>query len=80
MLNYIIMDDEIEHNLNMKKRLDQIFEKHRMEAATSLVATEPADVLKYSIETVENDNVYFLDVDFGCDINGIELAQKIRGT
>jgi len=78
MLNYIIMDDDIKHNLNMKKRLDYIFDKHRIEAVTKLLATEPSDVLKYSIENIDKDNVYFLDVDFGSDITGIELAMKIR--
>ena len=78
MLKYVIMDDEIKHNLNMKKRLDNIFDKHSLEAVTKLVATEPSDVLQYSIENVNEDNVYFLDVDFGCDITGIEVAMQIR--
>ncbi|MEA4925518.1 MAG: LytTR family DNA-binding domain-containing protein [Syntrophomonadaceae bacterium] len=78
MLNYVLMDDDIKHNLNMKKRLDFIFAKHGIEAATRLIATKPADVLQYSMENLNEDNVYFLDVDFGCDITGIELATKIR--
>lgn len=72
------MDDDVEHNLNMQKRLDYIFAKHAMEAETRLITTEPEDVLKYCIENIDRDNVYFLDVDFGCDITGIELAMKIR--
>lgn len=78
MLNFIIMDDDLKHNENIKKRLDYIFEKHCINAITRLTASDPSKVLKYSMENVEKDNVYFLDVDLGCDINGIKLAAQIR--
>jgi Response regulator of the LytR/AlgR family len=78
MLNYVLMDDDTEHNLNMQKRLDYILAKHGMKADTRLIATEPDAVLRYSTENIDRDNVYFLDVDCGCDITGIELAMKIR--
>jgi Response regulator of the LytR/AlgR family len=78
MLNFIIMDDEQKHNVNMKRRLDYIFEKHCIDAVTRLTASDPSQVLEYSMENVDSDNVYFLDVDLGCEINGIDLAAQIR--
>ena len=80
MLHFILMDDDINHNRNIKKRLDYLFEKHRIEAVTTLSAIDPSQVLQYSAENIGADNVYFLDVDFGCDINGIDLAARIRKT
>ena len=78
MLNFILMDDDAKHNENMKKRLDHIFDKHGIEAVTRLVSTDASQVMEYSKENLGADNVYFLDVDFGCEINGIDLAAEIR--
>lgn len=78
MLNFILMDDDMNHNHNMKKGLEYIFRKYDIEADTMLTATEPYPVLEYSIHNSDEYNVYLLDVDFGCDINGVELALKIR--
>lgn len=78
MLNFILMDDELQHNIHMKKRLDSIFDRHGLEACMGLSATKPSEVLAYSLDNLERNNVYFLDVDLSCDLNGIELAMKIR--
>ena len=39
--------------------------------------TSPYDILDYVSEN-EVTGLYFLDLDLGCDINGIELAKTIR--
>lgn len=78
MLKFVILDDETEHNQNMKKRLIAIFQKHGADMKIELITTEPYSVLEYSAENMDSDNVYFLDVDIGCDMNGIELAMRIR--
>jgi len=78
MLNFILIDDEKDHNIHMEKRLDIIFKKHGIEADIGLSTTLPSQVLKYSADNIGKDNVYFLDVDFGCGMNGIELAMKVR--
>lgn len=72
------MDDDKQHNIHMKKRLDTIFYKHNLEACTGLVATDPSEVLAHSLDNLEKNNVYFLDVDLSCDLDGIGLAMKIR--
>jgi len=40
--------------------------------------TSPDDVLDYLSNNDSCSGLYFLDLDLGCDINGIGLAEKIR--
>jgi len=40
--------------------------------------SNPTDVLDYLKQDKKIMGLYFLDLDLGCDINGIQLAEKIK--
>lgn len=77
MLNVFICEDN-------KKQLDKftkiirdtiMIEDFDMQVVLSTV--NPYQVLEY-IQAHHSAGIYFLDVDLGCDINGIKLGEKIR--
>lgn len=78
MLNFIIVDDDVRHNIDMKKWLERVFEKIGIEASIPLSTTKPDDVIEYSSCCSNRNNVYLLDVDIQSNINGIEIAGIIR--
>ncbi|WP_334352449.1 LytR/AlgR family response regulator transcription factor [Companilactobacillus sp. HBUAS56257] len=42
------------------------------------IAKEPVKILQYLKSSVPNNGIYILDIDLKSNINGIDLAQKIR--
>ncbi len=78
MLNFIILDDDATHNLNTKKRLEQMFVKYDREASIALSTTRPSEVIEYCSRNSSRNNVYLLDVDVQCRMNGIDVAGVIR--
>lgn len=78
MLHFIILDDDATHNLNTKKRLEQMFEMNDLEASIALNTTRPSEVIEYCSKNSSRNNVYLLDVDVQCRMNGIDVAGIIR--
>lgn len=78
MLNFIILDDDGEHNINTFKRLEAIFKRNDMEAKIALQATKPEEVVEYSSDNKTENNVYLLDVNVQSNLNGIDVANIIR--
>lgn len=77
MLKIFICED----NIKQRKYLENIIEKviliEELDMEMRLSTSDPNEILQ-----VLDDNsftgVYFLDIDLGTDINGIQLAEKIR--
>jgi len=86
MHNFIILDDDTNHNNNTKKRLEAIFIKHDFKASIALNTTDPNEGIKYclkkdSTKSIPNNtpnNVYLLDVNVQSIITGIDVASIIR--
>lgn len=76
MLNIIICEDD-EHE---RIEIEDIIKKEikEMKSRVALVTGEPKDVIKFIEASAEKNFIYFLDVDLGSEINGIELGQCIR--
>lgn len=73
---YICDDQEI-----IRKKITQIIENRIMmedlDMSVIMDTGNPYEVLE-ACEKSQNTGVYFLDVDLGYDINGIQLAERIR--
>jgi two-component system response regulator AgrA len=73
---YVCEDNEIQ-----RKFLLQTIEAYGKEQALDIQikysGSDPYEVIK-QVEPEKSSSLYFLDVDLNTDINGIELAEKIR--
>ncbi|BCN29897.1 LytR/AlgR family response regulator transcription factor [Anaeromicropila herbilytica] len=73
---YVCEDSEIQ-----RKFLVKTIEEYRKEKTPDIqikyVGSDPYEVIKL-VEQENDSSLYFLDVDLNTDINGIELAEKIR--
>lgn len=76
MLNIILCDNS-NKNLNcLEQTLEKIFIKHDIQANILLKTTKAKEVLDIS-NTIQA-NVFILNINLNDDINGLELAAKIR--
>ena len=78
MLEFILCDDVEKHNSYLKKAIEKVLENKQLNGVISYVSQEPKDVLNYSKRNRCKSNVYILDIDFPGEMNGVELAEKIR--
>lgn len=78
MLNFVLCDDNQQHNTYMQQRVEKILEKNNFIGKVALVSTNPFDIQKYVLENSCENNVYMLDIDLNNKISGIELAKSIR--
>lgn len=76
MLNFVICDD----NLNMLNKLSKMFESifisNNIDATIACATSNPQEVLDY-VNSNKTD-VVVLDIQLKSDINGLDLAEKIR--
>lgn len=78
MLKFIICDDNPSVLDKLSKMLESIFIKHNIDAEVCLKAKCASEVLSYLNEN--SANVIFFDIELKSDINGLELAERIRKT
>ena len=77
MLNiFICEDDKVQLN-RVKKIVEDFILIEELDFNLSLATENPYKVLD-EIDNSQNSGIYFLDIDLSCDINGMELAKKIR--
>lgn len=78
MLDIIICED----NNYQRKVIEDIIinqlKKLNLEISIALTTDNPDDVIKYVKDCKVKPFIYFLDVELKSEINGIELAKKIR--
>lgn len=76
-MNIYICEDSIEQLNHVKKVIANYIMIEQLDMTLALATTNPYEL----IAKVENSNdigIYFLDIDLSSDINGVQLAQKIR--
>lgn len=77
MLKIYICEDNNEQREKMNTFVDELLAVGNMYMEKAVVTADPYEI----IESVEKDSVggvFFLDVDLNTDINGLELAKRIR--
>ena len=77
MLKIFICEDNLKEQEKLKKIIENVIIIENYDMELKLVTNNPYQVLE-EIQLNPGSGIYFLDVDLGCDINGIELGEKIR--
>lgn len=78
MLPILICDDMKGELKHFEKIIRKIIEQEELaEMHMACVTTDPYEILK-CLKQNNKQSIYFLDIDLKKDINGIELAAKIR--
>lgn len=77
MLKIYICEDEYYQQLYLEKIIKETICIEDYDIKISLITDNPYELLN-NIKDTEHTGIYFLDVHLKSDINGIELAKKIR--
>ena len=78
MLSIFICDDDFDFMKQVKSCIDNFILIENLAMKVVCAASYPYDILEYLQNNTDVAGLYFLDLDLGCDINGIRLAEKIR--
>lgn len=78
MLKFILCDDNERHNLYLKKAITRVLEINELQGSIIFTANSPGEIIDYSRKNRGKENVYVLDIDLADEIDGINLAKKIR--
>lgn len=77
MLKVFICEDNAIQRDKLSKIINDIILIENYDMNLSLSTDNPYEVLEY-IKSIPTSGIYFLDIDLHRDINGIQLAEKIR--
>lgn len=77
MLKIFVCEDNEEQRLKFEKMISNIIMIENYDMNLQLSCGDPYEILDY-IKCESTSGIYFLDVDLHSDINGIQLAEKIR--
>lgn len=77
MLKVYIIEDDNNQRERLTNCIEKIIKKHNLGLEVALSTGKIKDLV-CSIEGKGNKGLYFLDIDLGEDIHGLELAQFIR--
>ena len=78
MLNFVLCDDNSVFLHSLEKSLNKLILKNDFNAKIGFKSTDIFEVLDYMKEN--KTDVLFLDILLSSDINGINIAEKIRNT
>jgi len=78
MLLIFICEDDLAQRQKMEKIVRDYVMIEDLGMEVALVADNPMDVLGYLEKNPKTTGLYFLDVDLGHEMSGINLAAKIR--
>lgn len=78
MLNVILCEDNKKQRERFESIIKAIIEKNNLSAQFAVSAESPEEVIKYLDAANEGTGIYFLNIDFKSNMNGLELAKIIR--
>lgn len=78
MKHILICEDNAMHLEIIKNIITEYLSVSDFNAQIMCASTAYSDILDYVERNPYLDYIYFLDIDFNADINGIELASQIR--
>lgn len=78
MLRIIICEDDVTQRKAIEAIINKEIINSNLDLNIDLSTNNPEDVIKHVEASRGTTFIYFLDVEFGATINGIELAKKIR--
>lgn len=77
-INFVLCEDKQVILNSLKNNIEKIIKKYTIDADVSFVTSDPKEVLHYSSHRSNGINAYFLDINLGSNMNGLELARQIR--
>ena len=77
MLDIYICEDNAAHRAFVTSFVSDFCIFRNFDAAVALASADPYEILAY-YKTVKGPSLFFLDIDLGAEINGIELGNRIR--
>lgn len=78
MLRVLICEDDIKYLEYVKKCVENYIVIENFAIHIVCASTNPADILDYLRDNERATGMYFLDLNLNNDMNGIDLAKKIR--
>ena len=78
MLQIFICEDDKEFLTNIQKCVSNYVLMEGLPMSIACATTSPYDVLDYLEGSARATGLYFLDLHLNCNMNGIQLAEKIR--
>lgn len=80
MLTFVTIDDVPENNQVLKEMLDAVCRPIELEHQFGLMTTDPKEFESYAVTraTGTDTTVYFMDIELGAALNGVELCQRLH--
>ena len=78
MINIFICEDDPVYLERIQACIKKYVLMENLAMTIACATSNPIDILDYLKENDRVFGLYFLDLDLGCDINGIGLAEKIK--
>jgi len=78
MLEIFICEDDERQRSQLKEKIEKYILMEDIEVKLALATGKPQEIVTYLKENPKTTGLYFLDIDLGCDTNGIDLAIEIR--
>ena len=76
MLNFVLCDDNFNMLTKLAKMFESIFISNNVDATIAFSSTKPQEILDFV--SFNKTDVVILDIQLKSEINGLELAEKIR--
>ena len=77
MLKIFICEDDTNYLERLTTLVNSYIEENSLDMHTALSALSPNEILEH-LQSQNSTGLYFLDLDLSCDMNGFQLAVKIR--
>lgn len=78
MLPIFICEDNVIYRNTLERYIANYILMEELSMEITISTADPHVILDYLARNPKTKGIYFLDVDLGCDINGVDLAIKIR--
>lgn len=78
MIDVYVCEDDAKQLQEIVNYIDKYILIEELDMKIRIASNNPHDILDYLENNKLNKSLYFLDIDLQTDINGIELAAKIR--
>lgn len=77
MLKIFVCEDRAEHRERITKIIENVLLIENLDIKLELSTDNPYEIIK-RVEEINERGIYFFDVDLNTDINGIQLAERVR--
>lgn len=77
MLKVFVCEDRAEHRDRITKIIENALLIENLDIKLELSTDNPYEIIE-RVEAINERGIYFFDVDLNTDINGIQLAEKVR--